>query len=97
VSSALLQLAVTPAKDERLKDREEQKRLKREDDRRLKLLNEIEKKIAQTESLIAALEEQMGEPGFFDDPERGKTGGERHAALNLQLEELYGEWERLSV
>jgi hypothetical protein len=38
----------------------------------------------------------MGQPGFFDDLERGAAAGERHALLNEQLEMLYGEWEGLS-
>ncbi|NVN90173.1 MAG: ABC-F family ATP-binding cassette domain-containing protein [Desulfuromonadales bacterium] len=83
-------------KAERLRDREEQKRQKREDEKRQKLMVETEKKIARTESSIALLEEDMAQPGFFDDPERGKEAGERHAALNEQLEQLYAEWEGLS-
>jgi ATP-binding cassette subfamily F protein 3 len=59
-------------------------------------LGEIEKEIARIESEITRLEAEMGQPGFFDDLERGKEGGERHAALNARLEELYGEWEWLS-
>jgi hypothetical protein len=38
----------------------------------------------------------MAQPGFFDDPERGKLAGERHVGLNQRLEELYGEWSGLS-
>jgi ATP-binding cassette subfamily F protein 3 len=83
-------------KEERLKDREEQKRRKREDEKRQKRMGEIEKEISRTEAEIARLEVEMGQPGFFDDLERGKAGGERHAALNLQLEELYAEWAELS-
>ena len=83
-------------KEERLRDREEQKRQKREEEKRQKRLGEIEREIARAEGEIAGLEEEMGQPGFFDDLERGKAGGERHAALNEQLERLYGEWEGLS-
>jgi ATP-binding cassette subfamily F protein 3 len=85
-----------PQKEERLRGREEEKQRKREEDKRQKRLGEIEKEIARTESEIARLEEEMGQAGYFDDPERGKAGGERHASLNLRLEELYGEWEGLS-
>jgi ATP-binding cassette subfamily F protein 3 len=83
-------------KEERRRGREEEKLRKREDDKRQKQLGEIEKEIARTESEISFLEKEMGQPGFFDDPERGKAAGERHAALNVRLEELYGEWEGLS-
>jgi ATP-binding cassette subfamily F protein 3 len=83
-------------KEERKRSREEEKQRKREDDKLKKRLTEIEREIAATESDVARLEEEMGQPGFFDDLERGKAGGERHAALNARLEELYGEWEGLS-
>ena len=84
------------AKDDRKRSREEEKQRKREDDRRQKRLGEIEREIARTESGIADLEREMGQPGFFDDLERGAAAGERHALLNEQLEKLYGEWEELS-
>jgi len=83
-------------KEERKKGREEEKLRKREEQSRQKKMGEIEAEISRTEKEIARLEEEMNAPGFFDDPERGKEGGERHAALNERLEELYGEWEGLS-
>jgi ATP-binding cassette subfamily F protein 3 len=83
-------------KEDRKRGREEEKQRKREDEKRLKRLGDIEKEIARTESEITRLEAEMGQPGFFDELERGKEGGERHAALNIRLEELYGEWEELS-
>ncbi|MDD2898616.1 MAG: ABC-F family ATP-binding cassette domain-containing protein, partial [Desulfuromonadaceae bacterium] len=84
-------------KDLRLKDREEEKRRKREEQARQKRMGEIEAQIAGVEIELARLEEEMNAPGFFDDPERGLRGGERHAALNGRLEELYGEWEGVSA
>ena len=91
-------LSVLPElpKEERKKGREEEKLRKREEQSRQKKMGEIEAEISRTEKEIARLEEEMNAPGFFDDPERGKEGGERHAALNERLEELYGEWEGLS-
>jgi ATP-binding cassette subfamily F protein 3 len=81
----------------RLKDREEEKRRKREDQTRQKRMSEIEGQIASVERELAKLESEMNAPGFFDDPERGLQGGERHAELNGRLEKLYSEWEELSV
>ena len=83
-------------KAERIRDREEQKRLKREDEKRQKQLGEIEKRIARTEGDIERLEEEMAAPGFFDDADRGREAGERHAALNEELGQLYNQWEELS-
>ena len=88
--------ALPPAKDVRLLDREEQKRQKREDEKRRKQLTEIEKEISATETAIEKLEQEMESEGFFNDPERGREAGERHAGMNLRLEDLYREWENLS-
>jgi ATP-binding cassette subfamily F protein 3 len=84
-------------KEVRLRDREEEKRRKREDQSRQKRMSEIESQIASVEKELARLEDEMNSPGFFDDPERGQEGGDRHAALNLQLEGYYAEWEELSA
>jgi len=83
-------------KEDRKRGREEEKQRKREEEKLQKRLSEIEKEIARTESELSRLEGEMGQPGYFDDLERAKSGGERHAALNARLEDLYGEWEELS-
>ena len=84
------------AKEERKRGREEEKQLRREEQARQKQLVALEADIARTEADIARLEVEMAQPGFFDDPKRGKTAGDLHAGLNQRLEELYGEWSGLS-
>ncbi|QEM69802.1 ABC-F family ATP-binding cassette domain-containing protein [Geobacter sp. FeAm09] len=84
------------SKEERKRGREEEKQRKREEQGRQKQLAAVESEIARAEAEIARLEVEMNGPGFFDDPQRGAEAGERHAALNIRLEELYGEWEGLS-
>jgi ATP-binding cassette subfamily F protein 3 len=102
-SSAASAAATSPAplpilnKDVRLKDREEEKRRKRDDQARQRRMGEIELQIATVEKELVRLEQEMNAPGFFDDTEQGIKGGERHASLNAQLEELYGEWEVVST
>ena len=81
---------------EKKQGREEEKQRKREDQARQKQLSAVEAEIARTEAGIASLEDEMGQEGYFDDPEQGRVAGERHASLNVRLEELYGEWEELS-
>lgn len=83
-------------KEERKKGREEEKQRKREEQGRQKQLAAVEAEISRTEAELARLEVEMNVPGFFDDPQRGAEAGDRHAALNSRLEELYGEWEGLS-
>jgi hypothetical protein len=51
----------------------------------------VESQIASVEKELARLESEVNMPGFFDNPERGQQGGERHAALNARLVELYAE------
>jgi len=84
------------AREERKRGREEEKQAKRAEQARQKQLTALEAEIARTEEQIARLEEDMARPGYFDDPERGKAAGERHADLNRRLEELFGEWSDLS-
>ena len=92
-SPAPCPLPIAPA----VKDREEQKRRKREEQAREKQQQAIEQQIAAVEKQIADLEAEMNGPGFFDDPERGLQAGEQHTALNSKLEELYQQWEELSA
>jgi len=92
------QTETTPSlqQDERKLGREESKQRKREEQGRQKQLATVELEISRVEQEIVNLEKEMNAPGFFDDPERGVAGGEKHAALNHQLEELYQQWEGLS-
>jgi ATP-binding cassette subfamily F protein 3 len=83
-------------REERKMGREEEKQRKREEQGRQKQLAAVEAEISRTEAELARLEVEMNGPGFFDDPQRGAEAGERHAALNSRVEELYGEWEALS-
>jgi hypothetical protein len=53
-------------------------------------IGEIQSQIAVVEKELTALEAE-----FFDNPERGVQGGERHAALNVRLEVLNAELEKL--
>ncbi|HIJ95337.1 MAG TPA: ABC-F family ATP-binding cassette domain-containing protein [Desulfuromonadales bacterium] len=97
VSSAAAPALLPPLnKEVRLKDREEEKRRKRDDQARQKRLADVESQISSVEKSLAELEAEMNAPGFFDDAGRGLQGGERHAALNLQLEGLYAQWEEIS-
>jgi ATP-binding cassette, subfamily F, member 3 len=83
-------------KEDKKRGREEEKQRKREEQARQKQLIAVEAEIARVESELATLEIEMGQEGFFDDPERGRVAGERHAELNQCLEKLYGDWEELS-
>lgn len=85
-----------PTHDDHKLGREEAKQRKREEQLRQKQLTSLETEISQLEKELAELETEMNTPGFFEDPERGVSAGERHSAINIKLEEFYAEWEKLS-
>ncbi len=82
-------------KKERLLGREEEKRRQREERAHLKRLAELEEKIEESEMELALLEQTMGEPGFYSDLDRAKSGAETHASLTDRISSLYEEWEIL--
>lgn len=82
-------------RDDRVRDREEQRKRKREDQARDRQRVELEQRIEQFEHELASLESAMNTPGFFDDVAQGADAGERHALLQVQLEETYAAWEAL--
>lgn len=73
--------------------RDEQKRIRREEQAREKRHKALEDEIAAVEQQLAELETEMNQAGFFDDPERGQQAGEQHTDLNARLGELYQQWE----
>jgi len=81
------------AKEERQQLREADKQRQKEDRQRQKRLADLEAAIEAAESKLAALEEQMNGPGFFDDPERATTAGRDHQLLTEQIQGLYFDWE----
>jgi ATP-binding cassette subfamily F protein 3 len=53
----------------------------------------LEERIAKAEAELAALEEELSDPGAWASPGRAERAGERHAAAKAKLAELYAEWE----
>ncbi len=86
---------VPATKEERQQQREEEKRRQQQGRKQQKRLAELEGEIEAAEQELASLEEQLADPDFFSDPERGRRGGETHAALTARIATLYGEWEEL--
>jgi ATP-binding cassette subfamily F protein 3 len=82
-------------KKERLLSREEEKRRQREERSRLKRLSELETIIDLSEKELSSLEQVMGEPDYFSDPERSLAGTKKHENLTSRLASLYNEWEML--
>jgi ATP-binding cassette subfamily F protein 3 len=55
-------------------------------------VSDLEKQITQTESQIAACQQQMGEPAIVRDPDRGRQLVEDHEVLAKKLRELEEEY-----
>jgi len=66
-------------------DRAEKKRRQR--------LEEIEKRIAEKEGAVAAIEQEMTTPGFFDDRARAEKAAKDREALMWEVNDLMGQWE----
>ena len=62
---------------------------------RQKRLAEIEAAIETAENKLKTVEENLVDPALASDYEALARLGEEHAALQAQLERLYGEWEEV--
>jgi len=57
----------------------------------------LEEQIAETETAIKALEQQMAAPGFYDDRAASQTIVDRHQALMWKVGDLMHQWEELQT
>ena len=57
----------------------------------------LEEQIAETETAIKALEQQMAAPGFYDDRTASQTIVDRHQALMWKVGDLMHQWEELQT
>ena len=79
-------------------DKEKRKaRLAKESEKALRAkLKASEEAIANTEQLIADLEEKMGDPETYKDNELAQRIAKEHREAQEKLDALYEEWEELS-
>jgi len=56
----------------------------------------LEKKIAEAESRIAALEKMMADPEFYKNPGRAKERTLEYQTLRPKLEKFYADWTRIN-
>jgi ATP-binding cassette subfamily F protein 3 len=57
---------------------------------------ELEQRIEEAEAGLAALEDELGDPGAWSDPQRAADAAARHEAARGAVDELYAEWERIA-
>ena len=61
--------------------------------KRKQRLDEIEKRIAEKEAAVAAIEKEMAEPGFFEDRARAEKAAKDREGLMWEVNDLMGQWE----
>ena len=57
----------------------------------------LETQIAETEAAMKALEEQMAQPGFYDDRASSQPVIDQHQALMWKVGDLMHQWEELQT
>jgi hypothetical protein len=57
----------------------------------------LEEQIAETETAIKDLEQQMAAPGFYDDRAASQAIVDRHQALMWKVGDLMHQWEELQT
>src|SRR5437867_4278826 len=60
-------------------------------------LAELEKRIAEKEQAVKALEAQMAAAGFYDDRARAEQAAEEHKKLMWEVGDLMAQWESLQT
>jgi uncharacterized coiled-coil protein SlyX len=60
-------------------------------------LAELEKRVAEKEQAVKALEGQMASPGFYEDRPRAEQAAEEHKKLMWEVGDLVSQWEALQT
>jgi ATP-binding cassette subfamily F protein 3 len=62
----------------------------------VKRAKDLEKQIEDAEAALATLEEELADPGAWNDPRSAQKSTKRHAQAKKALEALYAEWESVA-
>ncbi|HVE67295.1 MAG TPA: ABC-F family ATP-binding cassette domain-containing protein [Solirubrobacteraceae bacterium] len=55
---------------------------------------DLERRIEEAESALSALEDELGDPSAWADPDRAADSTARHESARRAVDSLYAEWER---
>jgi len=64
---------------------------------RARRVADLENRIAEREAAIRQIEQDMAQPGFYEDRERAETTIARHQALMWEVGDLMNKWEALQT
>ncbi len=79
-------------KEAALRDREQRKRVERNERRRLRLLEDLEKMIHEKEVLVRELELTLSDPGLYKEGEKARELVTEYKKLRSEIQELYDRW-----
>jgi uncharacterized coiled-coil protein SlyX len=60
-------------------------------------LADLEKRVAEKEQAVKALEARMASPGFYDDRPQAEQAAEDHKKLMWEVGDLMSQWEALQT
>jgi ATP-binding cassette subfamily F protein 3 len=83
-------------KEAALREREQRKRDARDERRRTRLLEEIERMIHQKEARMQELELSLSDPGLYKEGEKARELVMEHKKLRSEIQELYDRWIDIS-
>jgi ATP-binding cassette, subfamily F, member 3 len=63
----------------------------------LRRQRDLEREIERAEAALVALEDELGAPGAWADPDASAASTERHADAKRTVEELYARYEALAT
>ncbi|HVQ31036.1 MAG TPA: ABC-F family ATP-binding cassette domain-containing protein [Vicinamibacteria bacterium] len=78
-------------------DRQERQLRERELKKLKNRLSELEKRIAEKEQAVKALEAQMASPGFYDDRAQAEKAATDHKSLMWEVGDLLSQWEMVQT
>jgi len=82
-------------KEATLEERSRRKAAERDKKRKLRHLEDLEKKIQDIEARLQELEIKMADPSIYGEGEKAKELATEHKKLSSELKILYEEWEDL--
>ncbi len=90
-------IGVAPSYADKKRQDAEARRARRDQEARLRRVQELETRIADREQAIKDLERTMAAPGFYDDRDAAQPIIDRHQALMWEVGDLMNQWETLQT
>src|SRR5262249_40190638 len=90
-------VAAPPSHEEKKRADAAARRQQRAEQSRRQAIEQLEKEIADCESAIKSLEQEMSAAGFYENRDAAQPVIERHQALMWKVGDLMHKWEELQT